>query len=115
MNQNLDSVQAQELGTILCYYFNVSKQIQIATIKNSGYSFERVVFPGERLLFEAPPEAELEIQTSQRDGTKAVDKIKCNHLRVDEGDYGISNSHESESLIELTDLSSKSLWRTGDR
>ncbi len=116
MNQNSDSVGVKNSGTVLCYYFNVSKQIQLATIKNSpDCSFERVVFPGERLLFEAPPDAELEIQTTRRDGSKIVDKIKCNHLRVDEGCYQTTDGYGSESMIELSPLSSKYLWRTEDK
>ncbi len=48
---------------------------------DNGY-FERIVFPGEQLLFEALPEAELEIHTSTLVGAIFVDKILCSCLQV---------------------------------
>lgn len=46
---------------IFCFYINKSRKIQIIrTLQNSVW--KRVVFPGERLLFEALPSDELQIQ-----------------------------------------------------
>lgn len=86
---------------ILCYYMNPSNQIQIARIVDiPNWFFERVVFPKQRLCFEAIPKAYLEI--FYKDGldgvTLSVDnpkskndrfhahccKISCNLLRVNE-------------------------------
>jgi 3-hydroxymyristoyl/3-hydroxydecanoyl-(acyl carrier protein) dehydratase len=78
-----DSLTVQENCQVLCYYKNTGKQLQLARISNmdNGY-FERIVFPGEQLLFEALPEAELEIHTSTIVGAIFVDKILCSCLQV---------------------------------
>ena len=50
---------------ILCSYKNKTPTVQIIRITNiPNWYFERVVFPGELLLFEALPEAVLEIYSS---------------------------------------------------
>lgn len=68
---------------ILCCYVNATSQIQIARITNiSNWYFERVVFPGERLLFEALPEAQLEIHTYLVPSAILFDKLLCNRLRL---------------------------------
>ena len=68
---------------ILCCYGNATSFIQIARIaKISNRDFERVIFPGERLLFEALPDAQLEIHTCIRGTAILSDKILCKHLRV---------------------------------
>lgn len=70
----------------LCYYANFTNQIQIARIANiPNLNFERVVFPGERLLFEAVSEAELEVYTNKTGKAILVNKIACDRLRVSEG------------------------------
>jgi hypothetical protein len=68
---------------ILCYYENASSQVQIARIANiPNWMFERVVFPRERLLFEALPEALLEVRTST--SALLLDQIPCLSLQVRE-------------------------------
>jgi Domain of unknown function (DUF1830) len=68
---------------ILCYYANVTNQIQVIRIENiPNWYFERVIFPGQRLMFEAPPEAVLEIHTGAVVGAILSDKIPCYVLRV---------------------------------
>lgn len=68
---------------ILCCYINVTSKIQIARIANiSNWYFERVVFPGQRLLFEALPNAQLEIHTGMMATAILSDQITCDHLRV---------------------------------
>ncbi len=63
---------------ILCYYFNASSQMQIARVTNiANWYFDRVIFPGQRLMFHAPPEATLEIHT-----TRETHHIPCQCLRV---------------------------------
>jgi hypothetical protein len=57
--------------------------MQIARIANiTNWYFERTVFPGERLLFEALPEAELEIWQSIETDPVSFKKILCDRLRV---------------------------------
>ncbi|MDJ0734899.1 MAG: DUF1830 domain-containing protein [Nostocaceae cyanobacterium] len=83
MTQTLDSLPLEYKQRILCIYFNSTKRILIARISNiPGWYFERVVFPGEQLLFEAVPEAYLEIHTTQKSGTILTDKISCSQLQV---------------------------------
>ncbi|MBM0742510.1 DUF1830 domain-containing protein [Phormidium sp. CLA17] len=68
---------------ILCYYVNTTTQIQkakILTIPN--WLFERVIFPHQRLLFEAIPDALLEIHSCAAAGETLLSKIPCLHLRV---------------------------------
>ncbi|MCA1994577.1 MAG: DUF1830 domain-containing protein [Coleofasciculus sp. S288] len=68
---------------ILCYYKNITNQLQIARISNiSNWTFERVIFPGEQLLFEAVSEAELEIHVGRASGASLADKILCSSLQV---------------------------------
>jgi hypothetical protein len=53
------------LKCILCHYVNVTSKMQIARISNiPNWYFERVVFPGQHLFFEAPQDAQLEIHTN---------------------------------------------------
>lgn len=66
---------------ILCLYINATSQIQIIRITDTpSLHLERVIFPGQRQLFEATPESTLEIQSS-----KAVSSlIPCTQLCVAE-------------------------------
>lgn len=64
MAQVVDSLLLEYSGRILCSYVNATNVLQIVRITNiPNWHFERVVFPGQRLLFEALPEAQLEIHT----------------------------------------------------
>jgi hypothetical protein len=52
--------------SILCFHINTSDRIQVLRIQNlSSLHLEKVVFPGQRLIFEALPEAQLEIYYSE--------------------------------------------------
>ncbi len=66
---------------ILCCYVNHTDKIQVGRISNvRDWYFERVVFPGQHLLFEAPNSAELEIYTSTFSTALLEQKIKCDNL-----------------------------------
>lgn len=80
---------------VLCSYVNTTSKTQIARITNiSSWYFERVVFPGKCLLFEAPPEAQLEIHTTMVT-TILADKIPCESLRVKQNvNFSIKNVDE---------------------
>lgn len=68
---------------ILCFYTNATSLMQIIRLSNiSSKHLERVVFPGERLFFEAVPNAKLEIHTGMMEGEMSSDRINCNCLRV---------------------------------
>ncbi|MEG4234625.1 DUF1830 domain-containing protein [Microcoleus sp. Pol11C3] len=68
---------------ILCYYANATNLTQVVRIGNiPNWYFERVVFPGQRLMFEAAAEAVLEIHTGAVASAILADKIPCYVLRV---------------------------------
>lgn len=68
---------------ILCTYKNVTSKIQVVRIVNiSDWYFEKIVFPGEQILFETLPEAELEIYSGTEWGAKLTEKIDCSRLKV---------------------------------
>lgn len=87
MPQILDPVPSDESEPILCCYVNATSQIQIARITNvPNWYFERVVFPGQRLLFEAISTALLEIHTGMMASAILSDTIPCSSLLVSEED-----------------------------
>ncbi|MGL6284498.1 MAG: DUF1830 domain-containing protein, partial [Microcoleaceae cyanobacterium] len=64
--------------------------IQIARVTNlPNWYFERVVFPGQRLVFEALPIALLEIHTGMMASSILSDKIPCDRLRIDLDDLEV--------------------------
>lgn len=65
--------------TDLCYYRNDSSQIQTVRIDRV---LEKVVFPGDRILFRAAPEAILETYSSTPNGFVQIDRISCSQLQV---------------------------------
>lgn len=66
---------------ILCCYVNVTSKIQIVRIANiPNWYFERVVFPGQRLMFQAQPQAQLEVHTGGTAGAILSDTIPCFRL-----------------------------------
>ncbi|MEG5062506.1 DUF1830 domain-containing protein [Microcoleus sp. B3-A4] len=68
---------------ILCYYANVTNLVQVVRIGNiPNWYFERVMFPGQRLMFEAAAEAVLEVHTGVVPSAILSDKIPCYVLRV---------------------------------
>jgi Domain of unknown function (DUF1830) len=68
---------------ICCCYVNSTSQIQVARITNiHNWYFERVVFPGQRLIFEAPSYGYLEIHTGMMASSILSDKIPCQQLIV---------------------------------
>jgi hypothetical protein len=84
MVQSLSSLSAKWSDRILCYYENVTEQIQLVRIANiPGWLFERVVFPHQRLLFEALPDALFEVHGCTPAMT-VLDRIPCLRLRVKE-------------------------------
>ncbi|MEY2979200.1 MAG: hypothetical protein RLZZ435_3339 [Cyanobacteriota bacterium] len=84
MAQILDPVPSNFAAKpILCCYMNATSKIQVARITNiPNWYFERVVFPGQRLLFEAVPEAQLEIHTGMMASAILSDRISCEELQV---------------------------------
>ena len=81
MTQILDSLPSDQPNRLVCCYVNATSKIQIVRISNiPNWYFERVVFPGQRLVFEAPPESLLEIHTGMMASAILSDTIPCDRL-----------------------------------
>jgi len=79
------SLSSEVKSPILCYYLNQTSEIQIIRISNiPNWYFEKAVYPKQRLIFEAFPEAILEIHTGIMASAILSDKIQCHRLRVQE-------------------------------
>ena len=63
-----------------CFYINSSDRIQVVRLAGSPHiDLERVVFPGQRLLFEAPLEAVLEVYAGE-DNVQLEQSWDCSEL-----------------------------------
>ena len=82
MSQTLDPVPNDD-NNLLCCYVNATSRIQVARITNiPNWYFERVVFPGQRLVFEANPSAILEIHCGMMASAILSDTIPCTKLSL---------------------------------
>ncbi|MCW6049230.1 DUF1830 domain-containing protein [Microcoleus sp. A2-C5] len=97
-------LSSQGNSKILCYYANITNQIQVVRIGNiPNWCFERVMFPGQRLMFEAAVEAVLEIHTGAVASAILSDKIPCYVLRViEEVSYEFDRVISEEKYAVLT-------------
>ncbi len=99
MSQILDSLPSNKPEHLLCCYVNATNKIQIARITNvPNWYFERVVFPGQRLIFEALGEAQLEIHTGMMASSILSDTIPCHRLGLDAETTAALASPEQEVL-----------------
>lgn len=81
MNATLTKSQVH----ILCSYINRTYQLQIIKILNlNNRDFERVIFPGQRILFHAESGARLEVYSGYLDKTICIAKYPCIELQIDE-------------------------------
>ena len=124
MSQILDPVPQNDNNRIVCCYVNVTSQIQVARITNiNNWYFERVVFPGQRLLFEAVPQALLEIHSGAMASAILSDTIPCERLCIGGSEtptndkVSSSNTSETDSnySVKSTEPDSKAnlvYWKT---
>ena len=99
MSQILDSLPHGENDSILCCYVNATSAIQIARITNiPNWYFERVVFPGQRLVFEAISQAMLEIHTGMMASAILSDTIPCTRLSLNP----LTTAETSEPKVAIT-------------
>jgi len=100
MAQILDPIpNNQTSDRIICCYVNATSEIQVARITNiENWYFERVVFPGQRLVFETLPEGLLEIHSGMMASSILSDTIPCKRLWLNE----MNNSDMNEQNIEAT-------------
>ncbi|MEB3273948.1 MAG: DUF1830 domain-containing protein [Prochlorothrix sp.] len=94
MAQILDPLPVSPTDTpLLCCYVNATSKIQIARITNiPNWYFERVVFPGQRLVFEAVMGSQLEIHTGMMASAILSDRIPCEQLLVQEDQAGAATT-----------------------
>ncbi len=115
MAQILDPIPTGQRNVLLCCYVNATNQIQIARITNiANWYFERVVFPGQRLVFEALPKAQLEIHTGMMASAILSDTIPCERLCISDGSdeeieedvVSVSASTDKKQTIQANDKQS---------
>ena len=71
---------------------NATSKIQIARITDvPQWYFERVVFPGQNLIFEAIASAHVEIHTGMMASSILSDTIPCVQLQVEEASTTLPN------------------------
>ncbi len=107
MAQIIDPIPSDDAAVLLCCYVNVTSKIQIARISNvPNWYFERVVFPGQRLLFEAVSTAKLEIHTGMMASAILSDTIDCQGLAIqpDSDEAAPSSLFTSENKLESKGL-----------
>ena len=76
----LSTSKVDSLSFALCCYTNCTNKIQIIRIVDiEQWYFEKVIFPQQRLLFNAPAEAELEVYGDNKNETT---RIRCEELLV---------------------------------
>ncbi len=98
MIQSLFPSASETCVRILCFYVNGTSHIQIARITNiPNFHFERVIFPGQRLMFEAVPTDRLEVQTCVMDDEIITNRISCSYLCVNEETSGFKLCERSGS------------------
>ncbi|NMF81829.1 DUF1830 domain-containing protein [Nodosilinea sp. P-1105] len=79
-----DQLPSPVSSPILCYYINNTVDTQIIRmISDSVHYFERIVFPEERVLFEAFLESYLEIYSPLPDGAR-ITRSECRLFQVNE-------------------------------
>ena len=87
MTQIFDPLPDESVNRIICCYINATSKMQVARITNiPNWYFERVVFPGQRLLFESLSSAQLEIHCGMMASAILSDTIPCERLRIDNAD-----------------------------
>jgi len=70
---------------ITCLYVNATSKVQIVRITNiPNWYFERVVFPGQQLIFTAVPASLLEVHTGAMASSILSDTIPCQELVIQE-------------------------------
>jgi len=73
----------REEAMISCFYANESPNLEILRIDTiAGWYFEKVVFPQQRLVFEAPAESVLDIYTCEFGSAVLADRLSCERLKM---------------------------------
>lgn len=108
MAQIIDPIPNDQKNHFLCCYVNATSHIQVVRITNiTNWYFERVVFPGQRLVFEALPSALLEVHSGMMASAILSDTIPCERLSIDDMDDSddegkLTGEKDSKSLISVS-------------
>lgn len=103
MAQILDPIPNAQGEQILCCYVNATSQIQVVRITNiPNWYFERVAFPGQRLMFESFSEALLEVHSGMMASAILSDTIPCESLKIEDTETKV----EAEKKTELVSTES---------
>lgn len=104
LSPKIEALSLENSATkILCFYTNGTRFIQIIRMADMAESsLERVVFPGQRLLFEALPESFIEISTANLTAKTITKKIQCAAIQVDEGLNGFLENTPSNRVEKVT-------------
>ncbi|OKH11521.1 DUF1830 domain-containing protein [[Limnothrix rosea] IAM M-220] len=103
MAQILDPLPEDKNKNLLCCYVNATSQIQVARITNiEDWYFERVVFPGQRLVFEALSHGILEIHTGMMASAILSDTIPCTRLTFNESPEVSEQEGEESVTVAIT-------------
>lgn len=71
------------LKSVLCCYINQTQRIQVSKVTHlTQRDIEKVIFPGERFLFEATTNAKLDIYVTLAGKTTLLDSIPCSTLQT---------------------------------
>lgn len=79
----------------LYFYINTTSQLQIIrAVRTSGYDFEKVIFPGQRFLFEGLPGFDLKVYINDPSQNLFIKKIPDIDLELTQ-----LNFQESRELL----------------
>lgn len=85
MSQSIDGLPPAHTGNLTCVYTSRMSALQIVRISNiEEWYFERVIFPGQTIMFSAPAEAVLEIYSGSYATCLLADCIPCTQLQMRE-------------------------------
>lgn len=77
------AIACKQEAVNLFYYRNTTSQIQVIRVDRVVSQWvEKVVFPGEQMLFYSIPEAWFDVYNSTRTGLTLVRRIPCSQLQV---------------------------------
>lgn len=104
MAQIIDPLPNEKDKVLLCCYVNATSQIQVARITNvEDWYFERVVFPGQRLVFEAMHHAILEIHTGMMASAILSDTIPCSRLAMQDSTEDSEDSATDDDNADVSE------------
>ncbi|HHP7231994.1 MAG TPA: DUF1830 domain-containing protein [Xenococcaceae cyanobacterium] len=93
MSSNWQAITVKPMSQILCYYTNITRTIQqIRVINSQKLNLEKIVFPQQRIFFEAMPEGQLEVYTAQAGKSKCLQVFACQNLEVNQDNDNFTHS-----------------------